>query len=102
MKAVVRIERILSTAIFVSGVLLYLAFSIAHPLLHNHQIDGKHHHNCPVCNFLSTASFSTVPEAVIIPIIFQITPQIFFDYQQSYQQVFHRKHSIRAPPIIPA
>ena len=101
MKSIIKIGRILSIVIFVSGVALYLLFAIAHPLLHNHPIDGKHHHNCSACNFLIVASFSTMPEVIVVfAIFFQIIYRAFFNYQQPYQQVFYKGHSVRGPPII--
>ena len=74
MKGIIRAKRSLGITIFASGMVLYLLFATAHPLLHNHSIDNNHHHNCPACNFLAAASFSSVPEAVIaLPVYFQIT-----------------------------
>lgn len=103
MKTVYKTKRILSIVVFVSGVVLYLLFFTAHPFLHNHPIDGKHHHNCPACNFEATASFSTIPEGVILPTFSIQTIYLFLtDYQETYQQPFHKDYFVRGPPIISA
>lgn len=103
METVYRIKRILSIVVFVSGVVLYLLFSAAHPFLHNHPIDGEHHHNCPACNFVATASFSIIPEGVIFPSIsFQVVCLFLTDYQEAYQESFRKSYSVRGPPIISA
>ena len=101
MKSIVRIGRILGIAVFISGVALYLLFVILHPLLHNHPIDGRHHHNCPVCNFLIVASFANLPEVIIVSAIFlQIIYQGFSNYQQPCTQSFHKSRSSRSPPML--
>jgi len=101
MKGIIRVLRILNITIFVSGIVLYLLFASAHPLLHNHPTDSHHHHNCPACSFLAAASFSIVPEAVTIPPVFlQITCHPFFEYQQPCQKLFPKNHLIRGPPLV--
>ena len=100
MKSIRAIKRILSIAVFVSGVAFYLLFATAHPLLHNHPVDGKHHHSCPACNFTAIAS-SIKLEIVISPdIFFQVVRKIFLNDQESSQQIFCKKYSARAPPYI--
>ena len=103
MRSIVRIGRILGIAVFISGVALYLLFVILHPLLHNHPIDGKHHHNCSACNFLIVAFFANLSEVIIVSAIFlQIIYQVFFNYQQLYTQFLHKNHSPRSPPMMSA
>jgi len=103
MKSIIKIGQILSIIIFISGVTLYLLFAILYPLLHNHPIDGKHHPNCPACNFLIIASFANIPEVIIVSAIFlQIIYQVFFNYQQPYTQSVHKSHSSRSPPMMSA
>lgn len=100
MKSIIRIGRILSIVIFVSGVVIYLLFATAHPLLHNHSVDGKHHPNCPSCNFIAVASFATIPNIVIvIAFIFLITCLLFRSLQQPYKKLFDKSHFVRGPPI---
>jgi hypothetical protein len=102
MKTILVLRKVLATSVFVSGIVLYLLFATAHPFLHNHHIDGEHHHNCPACNFLTVASFSTVPETAIPSVFFQVDYQPLFDYQQPYQQTFCENHSVRGPPLVSA
>lgn len=99
MRSIIRIGQLLSIAIFVSGVALYLLFAIAHPLLHNHHIDGKHHPNCSACNFLATASLCIASGAAIIVAIFlQVIYKLPGDYQEPHQKPLCKTLSIRAPP----
>lgn len=121
MKIVDTIKQILSITLFLSGVTSYLFLASSSPLLHNHPVcvDSEHqydHHDdhrehnpgdrhpyCPACRFLDTASFSTVPEAVIISTILdQLAYQIFFNNQQPYKQTFHKSYSARGPPVVSA
>ena len=93
--------RILSITLFVCGVAFYLLFSTAHPLLHNHPIDGKHHPNCPSCNFIVVALFATIPDVIIvIAFIFLITCLLFRSLQQFYKKLFDKSHFVRGPPVI--
>jgi hypothetical protein len=101
MKIILDLRRILATTLFISGVVLYFLFATCHPLLHNHHEDGEHHHNCPACNFLATASNVVVPEVVIVPsILYPVDFQIFFDSQQSYLQPSYKSNLIRGPPLV--
>lgn len=101
MKDVIKTRRAAGIALFVSGVVLYFLFTSFHPLLHNHHADGRHHPNCPICNFLLTATFSDIPEIVTVPAIsYRVAAfVILLDYHQPYQQLFYDCHSIRGPPI---
>ncbi len=103
MKTILVSRRVLSTSVFISGLVLYLLFATAHPFLHNHPEDGEHHHNCLACNFLATASFAIAPEVVIVSSIsYKADHQIFFDFRQTYKQRFHKSNLTRGPPFIPS
>lgn len=100
MKIIIRMGRILGIVLFVSGVVLYLLFASFHPLLHNHHADGKHHPDCPACNFLLTAAFSDIPEIVVFPAISYHAVFVMLPYyHQPYQQLFYYSHSNRGPPV---
>ncbi|MBE0425883.1 MAG: hypothetical protein IBX72_04450 [Nitrospirae bacterium] len=101
MKTILVLRKVLATSVFVSGVVLYLLFATAHPLLHNHPEDGEHHHDCSACNFLATASFAIAPDVVIVSsILYQADHQIFFDFRQTYKQRFHESNLTRGPPLV--
>ena len=101
MKRAVKIGRILSIALFVSGMVFYLLFSTAHPLLHNHQADGKHHQNCPSCNFLVVASFATVPYTLVVAAFILFIAYLFCRrLQEPYKRLFDKSHFVRGPPPI--
>jgi len=100
MKALIKTGRIAGIALFVSGAVLYFLFTSFHPLLHNHHADGKHHPDCPICNFLLTATISDIPEIVAVPAIsYRVAFVMLFDYHQPYQQLFYDYHSVRGPPV---
>ena len=101
MKRNIRIGRILGIVLFVSGVAIYLLFAVAHPLLHNHPVDGKYHPNCPACNFLLAASSAAVPDAIIIVVfIFFITCLFFRSSQRPYRRLFDKSNFVRGPPAV--
>ena len=101
MKGIAKIGRILGIAVFISSIVLYLLFAATHPLFHNHPIDNKYHHNCPACNFLIIASFSNVPEVIIVFSIFlQKIYWVFINYQRFYTQSFYKNCFPRSPPML--
>ncbi|MBU4251778.1 MAG: hypothetical protein KJ647_02170 [Candidatus Omnitrophica bacterium] len=101
MKRDIRIGRILGIALFVSGVVFYLLLSTAHPLLHNHHADGKHHQNCPSCNFVAVASFATVPYTlVVVAFILFVAYLLYRRLQQPYRKLFDKSYFVRGPPPI--
>jgi len=101
MKRIVKIGRTLSIVLFVSGVLFYLLFSFAHPLLHNHHVDGKDHHDCSACNFVAIASFATVPYMLVILVfILFVSYLLSRGFQQDYKKLFDKSRFVRGPPIV--
>ncbi|OIO34636.1 MAG: hypothetical protein AUJ70_00650 [Candidatus Omnitrophica bacterium CG1_02_40_15] len=99
MKKNIRIARILGIVLFVSAVALYVLFSTAHPLLHNHHADGEHHQDCPSCNFVIVASFATVPYTlVVVAFILFIAYLLFCRFQQPYKKLFDKSCFVRGPP----
>lgn len=99
MKRNIRIGRILSIVLFVSGIVFYLLLSTAHPLLHNHHADGKHHQDCPSCNFIAVASFATVPYTlVVVAFILFVAYLLCRRLQEPYKKLFDKSHFVRGPP----
>jgi len=99
MKRAVKIGRILSVILFISGAAFYVLFSTVHPLLHNHYADGKHHQNCPSCSFSTVASFATLPYILaVVAFILFITYLICRRLQQPYKKLFDKSCFVRGPP----
>lgn len=101
MQRAIKIGRILSIVLFVSGAVFYLLFSIAHPLLHNHHVDGRDHHDCLACSFIAVASSVMVPYAlVILIVILTVFYLLFYRFQQPYKKLFDKSRFVRGPPIV--
>jgi len=101
MKKDIRIGRILSIVLFASGVVLYLLFSTAHPLLHNHRSDNEHHQDCPSCSFIAVASFAIVPYTlVVVAFILFVAYLLCRRLQEPYKKLFDKSCFVRGPPPV--
>jgi len=99
MKRKISVGQVLSIGLFVSGVVFYLLFSTAHPLLHNNHTDGKHHQDCPSCHFIAVALFATVPYTLVFDaFILFIAYLLYRTLQHPYKKLFDKSHFVRGPP----
>jgi hypothetical protein len=102
-KRTIKFRQILGVTLFTSAIAFYLLLQSFHPFLHNHHVDGKNHHNCPVCAFLSTASLVDIPDAYVTinqDILPKITYQICIEFNNTYRQNFSQNCLIRGPPSL--
>jgi hypothetical protein len=98
---IIRFKKILGVTLFTSAIAFYLLLQSFHFLLHNHHVDGEHHHDCPVCVFLATASLVDIPDVAISPDVFsKITYQICVAFNNTFQQNFCQNNAIRGPPAL--
>ena len=100
MKSIRKINENLCISLFVCGVAFYLIFAAVLPLIHNHQMDGKHHHSCFSCKFKVTASSMKIEIGTDPYIFFHVVYKILPYDDESCKLLFCKKYSIRAPPNI--
>jgi hypothetical protein len=82
-----------------ASVVVLLFMVLAHPFLHDHEIDGRHHEGCPGC--VLELFYHSVAVCAVYFIITLCFTSFFFIYPKySFQKNIIPIPRLRAPPAV--
>ena len=78
--------------------IVFILLPVLEPFLHNHEIDGEEHNDCPACKWLIEFNITAVIYVFVSFFALILTLLILGDRARSFH--IHTLRMIRAPPAL--